>query len=148
MRVVFIEDVPDVARAGEVKEVANGYGRNFLLPRGLATLATPGALKQVESLRQAEARRQAQSDEEVQAIAKVLNDFSLTLKARAGSRGRLYGAITSSDIAREIQAQTGRRVNKRKIQLEEPIHQLGEYEVAIKLTKELVSKLKVIVERK
>jgi len=148
MKVVFIEDVPDVARAGEVKEVANGYGRNFLLPRGLATLATPGALKKVGSLRQAEAQHQAQSDEEAQAIAEVLNDFSLTLKARAGSRGRLYGAITSSVIAQEIQTQTGYQVNKRKIQLEEPIHQLGEYEVAIKLTKELAPKLKVVVERK
>jgi large subunit ribosomal protein L9 len=148
MKVVFIEDVPDVARAGEVKEVSAGYGRNFLLPRGLAVLATPGALKKVESLRQAEARRQAQSDEEAQAIAEVLNDFSLTLKARAGSRGRLYGAITSSVIAQEIETQTGCQVNKRKIQLEEPIHQLGEYEVAIKLTKELTPKLKVIVERK
>jgi large subunit ribosomal protein L9 len=148
MKVVFIEDVPDVARAGEVKEVKAGYGRNFLLPRGLAILATPGALKQVESLRQAEARHQAQSDEEAQAIAEVLNDFSLTLKARAGSRGRLYGAITSAVIAQEIQTQTGCQVNKRKIKLEEPIHQLGEYEVAIRLTKELAPKLKVIVERK
>jgi large subunit ribosomal protein L9 len=148
MKVVFIEDVPDVARAGEVKEVSAGYGRNFLLPRGLAILATPGALKRVESLRQAETQRQAQSDEEAQAIAEVLNDFSLTLKARAGSRGRLYGAITSSVIAQEIQTQTGCQVNKRKIQLEEPIHQLGEYEVAIRLTKELTPKLKVIVERK
>jgi large subunit ribosomal protein L9 len=148
MKVVFIEDVPDVAKAGEVKEVSAGYGRNFLLPRGLAILATPGALKKAESLRQAEARRQSQSDEEARAIAEVLNDFSLTLKVRAGSRGRLYGAITSSIIAQEIETQTSCQVNKRKIQLEEPIHQLGEYEVAIKLTKELAPKIKVIVERK
>lgn len=148
MKVVFTEDVPNVARAGEVREVAAGFGRNFLLPRGLATLATPAALKKVESLRQVDAQRQAQSDEEARAIAEVLEDFSLTLKARAGSRGRLYGAITSGDIAREIQAQTSCQVNKRKIELEEPIHQLGEYEVAIKLTKELAPKLKVVVERK
>jgi len=147
MKVVFIEDVPDVARAGEVKEVADGYGRNFLLPRGLATLATPGALKKAESLRQVDAQHQAQSDEEARAIAEILNDFSLTLKARAGAKDRLYGSITSSDIAREIETQTGCQVNKRKIQLAEPIHQLGEYEVAIKLTKDLAPKLKVIVER-
>jgi large subunit ribosomal protein L9 len=147
MRVIFIKDVPSVARAGEVKEVADGYGRNFLLPKGLATLATPAALKEAESLRQVEARRQGQSDEEARATAEKLNNFSLTLKARAGARGRLYGAITSSDIAREIQAQTGCQVNKRKIKLEEPIHQLGEYEVAIKLTKELAPKLKIVVEK-
>lgn len=147
MKVIFTEDVPNVARAGEVKEVADGYGRNFLLPRGLATLATPAGLKKVESLRQAEARRQAQSDEEARAIAEILADFSLTLKARAGAKGRLHGSITSADIAQEIETQTGCQVNKRKIELEEPIHQLGEYEVAIKLTKELVPKLKVIVEK-
>jgi large subunit ribosomal protein L9 len=147
MKVIFTKDVPSVARAGEVKEVADGYGRNFLLPRGLATLATPAALKTVESLRQAEARHQAQSDEEAQAIAEILADFSLTLKAKAGAKGRLHGSITSADIAREIETQTGCQVNKRKIELEEPIHQLGEYEVAIKLTKELVPKLKVVVEK-
>jgi large subunit ribosomal protein L9 len=147
MRVIFIEDVPSVAKAGEVKEVADGYGRNFLLPRGLATLATPAALKKAESLRQLEARRQGQSDEEARAIAEKLNDFTLTLKARAGARGRLYGSITSADIAQEIQTQTGCQVHKRKIALEEPIHQLGEYEVAIKLTKELAPKLKIVVER-
>jgi large subunit ribosomal protein L9 len=147
MKVVFLEDVPDVARAGEVKEVADGYGRNFLFPRGLAILATPGALKKAESLRQVDAQRQIQSDEEARAIAEVLNDFSLTIKARAGAKGRLYGSITSSDIAREIETQASCQVNKRKVQLAEPIHQLGEYEVAIKLTKELAPKLKVIVER-
>ena len=147
MKVIFVKDVPNMARAGEIKEVAAGYGRNFLLPRGLATLVTPAALKKMESLRQVESQRQAQSEEEALAFAERVKDFSLVLKARSGAKGRLYGSITNSDIAQELEAQTGYKLDKRRIELEEPIRELGEYEVLIKLTKEVTSKLKIVVEK-
>ena len=146
MKVVFLKTVPDVARAGDVKEVANGYGRNFLLPKGLATLATPAALKKVDSLRQAEERRQIQLKEEALAFAETLQDFSLTVKAKAGARGRLYGSITNSDIAQQLEAETGYQLDKRQITIEESIRQLGEHEVLLKLTSDVTATLKVIVE--
>lgn len=147
MKVIFVKDVPNVARAGEIKEVAAGYGRNFLLPKGLAALATPAALKKMESQHQIEAKRQAQSEEEALAFAESIKDFSLMLKARSGAKGRLYGSITNSDIARELEAQTGHKLDKRRIELEEPIRELGEYEVLIKLTKNVAPKLKIVVEK-
>lgn len=147
MKVIFVKDVPNVARAGEIKEVAAGYGRNFLLPKGLAALATPAALKKTQSQHQIEAKRQAQSEEEALAFAESIKDFSLMLKARAGAKGRLYGSITNSDIARELEAQTGHKLDKRRIELEEPIRELGEYEVLIKLTKNVAPKLKIVVEK-
>ena len=146
MKVVFLKTVPDVARAGDVKEVANGYGRNFLLPKGLATLATTAALKKVDSLRQAEERRQIQLREEALAFAETLQDFSLTVKAKAGARGRLYGSITNSDIAQQLETETGYQLDKRQITIGEPIRQLGEHEVLLKLTTDVTVTLKVIVE--
>ncbi len=146
MKVVFLKTVPDVARAGDVKEVADGYGRNFLLPKGLATLATSAALQKVDSLRQAEERRQIQLREEALAFAEMLQGFSLTVKAKAGARGRLYGSVTNSDIAQQLESETGYQLDKRQITIEESIRQLGEHEVLLKLTSDVTATLKVIVE--
>jgi large subunit ribosomal protein L9 len=148
MRVIFRQDVSGVAKAGEIKEVADGYGRNFLLPHGLATLATPTELRKLELKRQMEARHQAQSEEEMRSLAEVLENLSVTLTVRAGSKGRLYGSIKGSDIAQELQKQTGYNIDKRKIRIEEPIRQLGEYEVPLRLGKGLIPKIKLVVERK
>jgi large subunit ribosomal protein L9 len=146
MKVIFLKDVPDVARKGEVKDIAAGYGRNFLLPKGLAILATPAELKRLEQHRQAQARRQAQYEEEAKVIAQKIQDVFLTVKGKVGAEGHLYGSITTSDIAQELQRQTGYEIDKRNIKLEEPIRQLGEYEVPIKLTKEASATIVVIVE--
>ncbi len=146
MRVVFLKTVLDVARAGDIKEVADGYGRNYLLPRGLATLATAAALQKVEALRQAEAQRQIQLEGDALAFVEILQDFSLTLKGRAAASGRLYGSITNSDIAQQLEAETGYQLDKRQITIEEPIRQLGEHEVLLKLTRDVTATLKVIVE--
>jgi len=146
MRVIFLKDVPDVANAGEVKEVADGYGRNFLLPRSLAVLASSSELKKLEAQRQAEAQQRSRSEAQVEAVAEGLQGLSLTLKARAGAQGRLYGSVTAADIAEEIQKLTGQEVDKRKIELEEPIRQLGVYEVAIRLSGGVNPRIRVIVE--
>jgi large subunit ribosomal protein L9 len=141
MKVVFIKDVPKVASAGEVKEVADGYGRNFLIPRKLAVLVSPEATSIVEAQR----RKEARSEQEYAELAGQLDGKEIILKARAGAKERLHGSITSADIAAELENSTGIAVDKRKIELDEPIHQLGSYEIVIRLAKDIVPRIKVTV---
>jgi large subunit ribosomal protein L9 len=141
MKVVFLQDVPDVARAGDVKEVADGYARNFLIPRKMAALASPQALSQAKTGTQI----QAQSDEELAELAAKLEGKEVSLKAHAGAKERLYGSITSADIAAELESATGIAVDKRKIELDKPIHKLGSYELTIKLGKDIAPKITVNV---
>ena len=142
MQVIFLEDVPNVANAGEIKEVADGYGRNFLIPRKLALLASSPESVRVEAQREA---AQKKMGEESADMAQQLEDKEVTLKAQVGAKDRLYGSITSADIAAELESATGLAIDKRKIELAEPIHQLGSYEVAIRLGKDVVPKIKVNV---
>ena len=141
MKVVFLQDVPNVAQAGEVKEVADGYGRNFLIPRKLAALASPHAISQAET----STKTQAKTDAELVELASQLEGKEVSLKAHAGAKERLYGSITSADIAAELESATGVAVDKRKIELDKPIHQLGSYEITIKLGKDITPKIKVSV---
>ena len=143
MRVIFVEDVPNVARAGDIKEVANGYGRNYLIPQKLARLATSPAANLSEIQRRLATRNQSEA-----ALVKLANQLEgreVTLKARVGAKDRLYGSITSADIAAELQESAGVAIDKRKIELAEPIRQLGSYEVVIRLTKDIVPTIKVTV---
>ena len=148
MKVVFLQDVPNVAKAGDVKEVADGYSRNFLLPKKLAVAATTAEIKKLELERQADARRQIRSDQEAEALAQVLKDTTVVIKVRAGSKERLYGSVTSSDIAREIKRLTRQEIDKRKIELVNPIRQLGSYQASIKLTKDITATVNIVVEQK
>ena len=167
MKVIFLQDVPNVARTGEVKEVSNGYGRNFLMPKKLATLATPAATKALEAQLKIKAREQGQEEAEVvnnveaklKAIvrsraqteaelvetANQLDGKEVVLEARSGGKERLYGSITTADIATELQNIAGSAVDKRKIELEKPIHQLGSYEAIVRLAKDITPKIKVTV---
>jgi large subunit ribosomal protein L9 len=139
MKVVFLQDVPNVAKAGEIKEVAAGYGRNFLIPRKLAALASPQAMSQLATI------DKARTDKELTEIARQLEGKEVSLKAHVGARGRLYGSITSADIAAELERATGIAVDKRKIELAEPIRQLGNYELTIHLGKDITPKITVAV---
>jgi large subunit ribosomal protein L9 len=145
MRVIFLEDVPKVARAGEIKEVADGYGRNFLIPQKLAVLASSSAISTMEVQRRLRTKEAAQLEVEVLELARQLEGKEIILKARAGAKDRLYGSITNTDIAFELETATGLVIDKRKIELAEPIRQLGSYEVTIKLAKDIAPKIKVTV---
>lgn len=147
MKVVFLKDVPHVAKAGEVKEVADGYGRNFLIPRKLAQLAKSEAMIG-EIQRQAKVGNQEQIKAELLELANQLEGKEIRLKARVGAKDQLYGSITNADIAAELQNATNLVVDKRKVVLIEPIHQLGSYEVVIKLAKDILPKIKVNVVEK
>ena len=145
MKVIFLQDVPNVARAGEIKEVASGYGRNFLIPQKLALLASSPAISLIEAQRKINARNQQQTEIELVELANQLDGREVFLKARVGAKDRLYGSITNADIAAELESTTGLVIDKRKIDLAEPIHQLGSYEVAIRLAKDIMPKIKVTV---
>ena len=145
MKVIFLQDVPNVAKAGEMKEVADGYGRNFLIPKKLALLASPSAVSTIEAQLKTKAGNQEQVEAELVELANQLEGREVILKAKAGAKDRLYGSITSADIATELEGIAGLAIDKRKIELAEPIRQLGSYEVAIKLAKDVIPKVRVTV---
>ncbi len=148
MKVVFLQDVANVARAGQIKEVANGYGRNFLIPRKLALVARSDVINTVGAQLEAKARGQVQTETELLELANHLNGREIIFEARTGAEDRLYGSITAADIAAELESVTGLAVDKRKIDLVEPIRQLGSYEVTIRLAKDIVPQIRVTVTEK
>ena len=146
MKVLLIKDVYKLGRAGDVKKVADGYGRNFLLPQKMAVLATPGALKQTEKIRsQAEVRRTEQNSE-LKDLANQIKGLILVFAAKAGETGKLYGSITTQDVAVAIQEKTRFEVKKQQIDMQ-PIRNLGEFTAHVRLTMDLVPEIKVIVHR-
>jgi large subunit ribosomal protein L9 len=146
MKVMLIKDVYKLGRAGDVKKVADGYGRNFLIPQGLAVLATPGALKQVERIRsQAEIRRTEQNAE-LKGLAGDIEGVVLTFAAKAGETGKLYGSITTQNVAEALQEKTRYEVKRHQIDMQ-PIRNLGEYTANVRLTMDLVPEIKIIVHR-
>jgi len=147
MEVLLTETVDNLGSAGEVKKVADGYARNFLIPKGLAVPATAGALKQAELRRQAEARRQQREKVEAESLARTLSQVTLTFRVKAGEKDKLYGSITNADIAEAFERETGQAIDKRKVELEEPIRELGSYYVPIKLLPDLAPRVTVVVER-
>ncbi len=145
MKVVFLEDVEGTARIGEIKEVKNGFARNYLLPRGLAAPATPDVIRRAEAKAAREAKRQTQLDAEARGVAEKLEGVMLTITARAGEQGKLYGSVTSSAIAEEVAKITGGEVDRHRILLQEPIRELGSFTVPYRLTRNVVVNLTVEV---
>jgi large subunit ribosomal protein L9 len=146
MQVVLLKDVRRLGRAGEVRNVADGYARNYLFPNGLATLATAGAVRQAEEQAAHEARHQAREQAKARSLAEEVGGTALTFKARAGETGHLYGSITASDIAGELEKRTGKTIDRRKIVLEEPIRELGTYQVPVRFGGEATAQVSVTVE--
>ena len=145
MKVVLIQEVPGLGNVGDVKEVAGGYGRNYLIPRGYAQFATPNVLKKVDKLRAVEEKHQQSLNMEMADFAKKLEGLEVIIKAKVGGQERLYGSVTTTDIADYIKQLTGQEIDKRKVMLSEAIHKVGEYGVSVKLSRDLSPKLKVIV---
>ena len=148
MKVIFLEDVPNVARAGEIKEVAAGYGRNYLIPRKLALLANSESVNAAKVKLEVQARSMVQTEAEMIELASQLDGREIFLEARSGGKEKLYGSITAADIAAELENVAGMAVDKRKIELEESIRKTGSYEVNIRLTKDIVPKITVTVTEK
>ena len=146
MKVMLLKDVHRLGQAGEVKKVANGYGRNYLIPQGLAVLATPGVLKQADRIRENASRERARLNQEFTAVAEQLTGLELTYAVKAGETGRLYGSVTTSMIAEAIETTTGVKIEHRQID-SRPIKMLGVYSVTVRLTLDLVPEVSVIVHR-
>jgi len=147
MKVLLIEDVAGVGKAGEIKKVADGYARNYLIPKGLAVLARPGVARQAKERRQAEGRKASWQAADAQALAQQMAQLTLTFKVKAGEQDKLYGSITSGNIVEELEKQLGRELDRRKVLLDQPIKQLGSHQVAVKLSSDITTEVTVIVER-
>ena len=148
MKVIFLENVPNVGRIGEIKEVADGYGRNYLIPRQLALLARPEVIEKVSGQLKAKERSLAETEAELLEMVGHLDGKEVIIEARTGGKDRLYGSITAADIATAIEETTSLVVDKRKIELEQSIRETGSHEVAIRLAGDIVPKITVTVVEK
>lgn len=137
MKIILRADIDGVGKRGDICEVADGYARNFLVPRGLAMKASSGATTQAASMRRARDQKDAKARAAAEEVATKLVPTRITITARAGSEGRLFGSITTSDIAEAVQAQTGIELDRRDLRLDEPIKALGEYTVPARLHPEV-----------
>ncbi len=145
MKVILLHEVPGLGQPGDVKDVANGYARNYLLPRDLVEPATPGALKNLQE-RVASAKRRADKTEaEYKTLADKLAAISLTFAVHVGRGDRLYGSVTSQNIADAIFEQEGLRIDRRTIHLPEPLRQLGTFEVPVRVAAKVEPKVKVSI---
>lgn len=145
MKVILLKDVEGLGKIGELKEVANGYARNFLLPKKLAAGATPQLLANYQQRVASEQRKTEKQNEHNQQQADRLGQITLTFKARVGRQGRLYGSITSQDIAAGLRDSEGIAIDRRMIELHDPIRMLGTYHVPIKIAQKLTPQITVNV---
>jgi large subunit ribosomal protein L9 len=146
MKVLLIKDVYKLGRAGDVKKVADGYGRNFLIPQGMAVLATPGAMKTAERIRSKATEKRAILNNEMGVVAEALVKVQLTFNARAGETGKLYGSITSQDVVDAIEKKSGLHIKRQQLDMQ-PLRTLGEHTIRIRLTMDLIPEIKAVVLR-
>jgi large subunit ribosomal protein L9 len=144
MEVILREDIDNLGTRGQVVKVAPGYARNFLLPKRLAVQATEANKKIVEQERQAHLRKEAKAQGEAEELAKLVGNVTITIKQKAGENDQLFGSVTSKDIADGLAAQHY-NIERRRVQLEEPIKQLGEYKVPVRLHKNVTVEITVVV---
>jgi len=137
MQVVLRSDVADLGKKGDIVDVAPGYGRNFLVPQGLALLASPGAQSQAAAMRKSRDVNDARARAAGQEIARVLVPAVITISAKSGSEGRLFGSVTAADVVDAVQAQTGIELDRRKLQLHDTIKTTGTHQVPVKLHSEV-----------
>lgn len=145
MKVIFLKDVKGQGKKGEIKEVSEGYAQNFLLPRGMVKLATDGNVKNQEMQAVSEQKRKQQEKEDAVELGKKLEELTISIKAKAGEGGRLFGAITSKQVAEGLASEFGIKIDKRKIEMHDPIRTLGVTQVPVKLHADVKSTLKVHV---
>ena len=145
MKLILREDVYNLGKGGELVEVKPGYGRNFLIPRGLAVLANPKNIREVEHQKAVAAAKAAKLKASAEAVAKRLSDTPLSFKRKVGEQDKLYGSVTAMDLAEALAAR-GVEIDRRAIDLSEPLKTLGDFEVGVKLHSDVVGKVKVKVE--
>ena len=145
MKIVLRDDVENLGRKGDVVDVADGYARNYLVPRGLAMKATKGVVAQAEAMRRNRSAKEARDVEAAQTQAAQLEGARIEIAARAGEGGKLFGSVTASDVADAIQAQRGIEVDRRRVGLDEPVKELSELDVTVKLHTDVEATVTVVV---
>ncbi|GAB4202167.1 MAG: 50S ribosomal protein L9 [Roseiflexaceae bacterium] len=146
MKVLLVQNVEKLGSVGDVKEVSGGYGRNYLIPKGLAVLATRGQVKQAEERIAAQRKRTEAARRDAEAVAARISGQTLRFTARVGELDRLYGSVTSAEIAERLSKQIGIEVDRRKIDLDEPIKRIGIYPIKVRLMQGLEPLISVVVE--
>lgn len=146
MKIVLRQDVPKLGEAGTIQTVADGYARNYLIPKGFAVLATDGEIKTAEHNLKVRERKVRREEEALQSLADKISGTRLEFTARAGEQGRLFGSVTTSDIAEQLQEKISEEIDRRKIQLTEPLRTVGEHEVEIHLVGRLRPAITVAIQ--
>ena len=146
MKVVLLEDLPGRGKAGEIKEVSKGYARNFLLPRGLALLATPAVIKQVESRLEQDKIEESIDRDKLVELAQQIEGKEIRFQARMGAGERLFGSITAADVAEKLSQAIGSVIDKKKIDIEKSLRKTGIHQVAVKLASDLNPQITVVIE--
>lgn len=146
MKIVLRQDVPKVGDAGSVQTVSNGYARNFLIPKGLAVVATDGELKVAAHNLAVKERKVARQEDLLRSLSDKIDGQRLTFTARAGEQGRLYGSITASDVAMALAAQISEEIDRRRVVLDEPLRSIGEHTVTVHLVGRLRPQVTVVIE--
>ena len=146
MKIVLLKDVPNLGAAGEVKEVADGYARNYLMPKGFATMATTGLIKQAKERAEAQRKRDFKARTDAEAVSQRINGQTVRFVVKVGELDRLYGSITNVDVAEKLSAQLGIEVDRRRVELGDPIKRAGVYSVVVNLGHGLEPRINVVVE--
>ena len=147
MEVLLKKDVKGVGHAGDIKKVADGYGRNYLIPQGLASQANQGAAKQAVQIKSTTERKEERERQSALSLAEKITALTLTFKARATDTDRLFGSVTASDIALAIEQAVGQEIAKRQVDLEHPIRDLGMHKVPVHLMSNIIPEVTVVIER-
>ena len=142
---MLTKDVANIGLAGDVKEVADGYGRNYLIPRRLAVLAGKGAEAEARRLREATARREAKEQEEARELAELIDNKTVVVRLKVGAEDKVFGAITNDDVATALRLQHQVDVDRRKIDIKDPLKQLGEHQVPLRLHREVTAHINLII---
>ncbi len=146
MKVIFLEDVSAKGKKGEMKEVADGYAKNYLLPKGLAMVATKSAIKSYDQRVKSDAKRKEQKQGEMKELSQKLEGTEISFKAKAGDKEKIHGSITAADIAAELSRMAGNEIDKKKVEMPEPLRTLGTHEVEIVFAKDIRTTIKVTIE--
>jgi large subunit ribosomal protein L9 len=146
MQVIFLQDVPNQAHAGEVKRVRDGYARNYLIPKGMAEMVTPEILKRLHKIKSAGDVLRIQQTQEMEELAQLIDNTNVSVIARVTPTGRYYGAITSAHVADELSVTLGREIDRRLVDLTQPIREPGEYEVVLRLSADIQATINVSAE--
>lgn len=146
MRVIFLEDIPHVARAGDIKEVKRGYAQNYLIPKHIAVPATSQEMARLDTIKKIGLERQSKLKDGAQALLERVESSQVVLSVRSGPNGKLYGAVTNSMIAQQLSADLEVEIDRRDVILDEPIHDLGNFQATLRLHPELTANIDLLIQ--